>query len=319
VYGVALAAFYLQEILDAHDGALQTRRLKLIGAGGTHFVFANPEGSQDYVIKIARQQNSAEGSPRRGQGESCAAAGLNDALDRYFPIDWLATSYSASAPVVMPDGTFRPLATVIVQRYESNFLNDDRVGLQSGYPELVSSSPEAAIRYRSINTLLNGQWSSQAIDDFATGYPNLAEIASLTVGDTGFQEVLTALLTGTERIVAETSEIIDLIGNDNVFFYKTDQRWMCRIGEIVKQDRLDRFNDLFARPELFDELTNPELGQILNGMAFIRLMNVLSLLSTGRASIDLAMSDDSLQILSRRFESGFWLGRLTEHLQTLRL
>jgi len=311
------AAAYLRRFLDLHGGTLQTQRLKWIGAGGTHFVFADPDGSQDYVIKIARQPNDAGQDPSRGNAESGCAATSNDRLRRYFPAQWLAPSYMASAPVVMLDGTFRAAATVLVQSYEANFLNNDRVGLQKVYPELRTASAGRTARYRSINTLLTGPWSSRAIGDFVAGCPNLAKIATLVLADEGFYTIVTALLTGTERLVAETSEIIDLAGNDNVFFYNTDRGWTCRIGDVVKQDRLDHLNDLLGRLRSLDELTNRELAVILNGLVFVRLLNFLSVLVRGRTSIDLKVSDQALQILWQRFECGFWLGRLAEPLRLL--
>jgi hypothetical protein len=315
----SIAADYLQKVLDLHDGVIETRRLKWIGAGGTHLVFVESEKSQDYVIKVARQNSLAEDHSTQSKVQLGGEADLDDALDRYFPAEWLAASHASLVPVVMLDGTFRPEATVLVQRYDSNFLNEDRVGIECGYPELAPANSEAAIRYRSVNTLLTGQWSSRAIGDLAACFPGLTKIARLAIEDPGFNGVLARLVAGTERIVAETCQIIDLVGNDNVFFYRAGRNWTCRIGSVVKQDSLDRLKGLLARPELFDSLTNPDLAQVINGLAFVRLTNFLSLLSAGKISIDLALSDQGLEMLARRFESGIWLDRLTGHLKTLDL
>jgi hypothetical protein len=308
------AARHLDGLLHSHGGALQIDRLRWIGAGGTHFVYAHPDQhGGGYVLKIKRDPALDDMS-----GASASDDAARAMLHRYFPPHWLATSYGARVPVVMADAV-RRTATVLVQRYDPNFLNGERVTLQNQYLELFPASAVHIRRYRAAAPLLTGPASSGSLRAFIAFNPGLKQIAVLATRDEAFRNMLATLLTGATRLVNETGDIVDLVGHDNVFFHRTAQGWSCRLGDIAKGNRLDRVMVLLRRSPRIADLQDFELGEILNGLAFVRVLNFASFLLHGRAAVVLPLGPEDLRRLRDCFRSGLWLQRLGSHLQALSL
>ena len=120
--------------------------------------------------------------------------------------------------------------------------------------------------------------------------------------DPQFRDLIQQFLAKFEVYRAQTDEIIDMVGEYNVFAVPEADRWTLRIGSVLKGQR--HTDVLAALAQLRQvggqgaRLAPPDRFILLNGLAVYRLINALAIQTGVGRLIDIRLDHEQLEAIS---------------------
>ncbi|MCX6780897.1 MAG: hypothetical protein NT003_02140 [Candidatus Magasanikbacteria bacterium] len=256
----ALESKPLEKIeLPRKNGGIDIAALLKIGKGGTHDVYSIPN-HEEYVIKINREllkrrlQNTDPTLPPeiRTQGEQYIAdeQKKRDALRIHFGAEHcLKEDLFIDKITIVTEGQERTVEAMFTQQATGEgFANPTKIDMSIDYKK-------NALEAKKIRYLF------QAIEE-----------------DKELQAVVQEFLNKFKTYVEIYDFIPDLVGEENVLFYKKDGNWTYQIGSVIKGETLSQLNEalkfLEKDPAQID-LDRRKKSALANGFAVGRLVNAL--------------------------------------------
>jgi hypothetical protein len=301
-------ADYLQAIIDAHVG-LPVWSLTEIGRGGSHVVYERTP-SDPFVFKVPhahlrRPDPSQKGEPDYRVRLERKAAELTkgyDRLYRYLGLEWCIPQRAFVVLIHLSREADPFPAYVLVQRREPAFACPDLIRISTPYFELqLDEGRVDAALYRQMNTDLLGT-ATPEISHYEALNPHIRPCLELISRDLQFRELIQTFLQRFRAYVDEADEIMDLVGQYNVFAFQEYYRWTMRIGSVLKEQR---HSDLLSALANLQQVAGhgPALPRrqrflILNGVAVYRLINALAIQAGMGRLIDLRLEPDQLEAIS---------------------
>jgi hypothetical protein len=295
------AGRFLRELMAEHGGVLDVERLRILGAGGTNVTYQRREGDA-FVIKVPRKLPRALAEPGDDGGERIE--NLRQAsLLRHFPRRWCIEQWTCTRPLRLAaaSGSWLGDGPLTIQRWEPALADATRVRVQTGYFELELHDPHLHPAYRSVNDALLGGRTFDAAAYLELN-PDLAQCLALTSADSRFRRVLASFLRRFRAYLAAEGVLLDLVGEDNVVMARRGRGWWPRIGSVVKGESWSSLEEALAcarrGPRALDDLPGCRLA-LLNGIAVVRLVNALGLVTGEGRIVDLRLSRRQLDTLPR--------------------
>jgi hypothetical protein len=280
-----------------------------IGCGGSHRVYQHQRGTP-FVIKLphAAVQSAGEEPPGfhpAGWSPDHEVAYLttgHDRLMRYFGRDWCIPQHAVLTTVQLAPHADPIHTYAIVQPYEPAFRHLELVRIDTPYLELQLDDPAMdQQRYHRMNAALLGA-ATPEVTAYATLNPVMQPCLDHIAHDALFLDLIQRFLMTFKRYVEETDEIIDLVGEYNVFAAPTPAGWTLRIGSVLKGQRhadwLAALVQLRAANGQGAHLALPYRSILLNGLAVYRLVNALAIQAIGRRLLELRLDDAQLAAIS---------------------
>jgi hypothetical protein len=306
-------AEYLRDTVDANLG-LPVWALTEIGRGGSHVVYERTP-SDPFVLKVPHGYLRPPDPSRMGEPDCQVyleqkAAELTvdyERLYRYLGLEWCIPQRALLAPIQLsPEADPFP-AYVLVQKRESAFARPDLIRIGTPYLELqLDNGSVDGTLYRQMNNALLGM-ARPEISQYEALNQQVRPCLELIHGDLPFRDLIRTFLLRFRAYVEAADEIMDLVGQYNVFALQECGRWTMRIGSVLKGQR---HSDLLSALATLQQvggrrsaLPRQQRFLVLNGVAVYRLINALSIqVGMGRL-IDLQLDPDQLEaIRTVRFE-----------------
>jgi hypothetical protein len=258
------------EQLTGPDGILVTDDLVQIGQGGSYRVFSVP-AYDELVVKVPYQDSSR---PYPVEAINQAYDALGAALPGCCPWQraWPVRIRWSASEEAQP-------AHAILQERDPWIRGPGTLSMTTPYIE-SALTVEQLPAYRSMNDALLG--GSGGWMDYCGFNPSFAAIDQACSSDARLERVLAAVLGPLAGIMREQDQLVDLVGDYNVYLRQDAERgWKVRIGTVMKFNSLSRLQGLLAefpnsRAEV-EALPICDRSLMLNGLAVLRLFNALTL------------------------------------------
>lgn len=296
------------------NGYLDFGKLKKIGGGGTHDVYAYPE-NQSFVIKL--NKNALDGALKIGQAEfspenrKLAEEYLenenqkNDQLYEYFGnANCLREKVLTQKLAIETGEDLKKIEGVISLQEASDIFNDpERIDFSTDYAEKDSFIGEAENEeaYEKMNdSLLGGKEFDEKY--FLKFNEKLRKVFELIEGDGDFSDRMREFLLRFKNYHEATGRFVDLVGKDNVIFHQQNGKWEFKLGSVIKAENKQVMEEVFQMLEQNPDAlkNNGKLdSQLLNQLALIRLLNAVGLKSGIGKIIDIELTSNQLRNLDR--------------------
>lgn len=283
---------------------------KFLSMGGEHVVYEIPEHS-DIVIKVPYHAIkmildfgiSHDGTPGEigKNNEELARQYLNNERQRYLnfkkyfgadhvlnqrkyikrvPIttEILSVIYDGDIPQVL-DG-IKEIETVVVIQSKSREISNDHISFNFGYIEDQIDDPQEYLKY--LNDFVCNPKKGTGIGAEILNFPINIQVKKLiqeSESDVSLRDRLFEFFSSAIKYSNETGETLDLIGKDNVIFFKnSDGTWNYKLLDALQSNGgWFKINEVFEK--LIELENNPEItkeysGLFLNGPMYISMMNL---------------------------------------------
>ena len=298
--------------LPRKEGFINFDQLQKVGHGGTHDVFIYPQnptfviklnrGALEKVISIGQAKLLPEVRKIANEYTECEN-NKNKQLYKYFGQEHcLSEKIMVQKINFKKDGIPRNIEGVIsIQEASDIFKNPNRKDFSTSYAEKDLSIKENRGSYDKMNKALlsDGKFNEK---DFFEFNEKLKPIFELVDKDKEFVESIKEFLLKFKKYFEETGNFIDLVGEENVLFYKQDEKWTFQLGSVIKGENKKFMkkilNALEEDPEILNQ--NKEMrNQLMNQLAFIRLLNATGLKTVVGKIIDVRLTEKQLANLDK--------------------
>jgi hypothetical protein len=301
-------ADYLRSVKD-EDHGLQVWAFTEIGSGGSHVVYER-SSSDSFVVKVPHDYlqppdpSRAGGADHRLRLERKVEA-ITEAyqqLYRHFGLEWCIPQQAFVVPIQLAPETAPSTGYAFLQRKEPAFGRPDLVRIDTPYFELqLDEGRIDRAAYRRMNVTLLGT-AEPDVSDYIALNPHIPPCMELIERDPSFRDLIRAFLQKFKGYVEQVDEIIDLVGQYNVFAFADHGEWTMRIGSVIKGQR---HSDLPTSPAMLQRvggdgpvLSRQERLLLLNGVAVYRLVNALAVRAGMGRLMDLRLEADQLEAIS---------------------
>lgn len=273
------------------DGFIDFSQLKKIGHGGTHDVFIYPE-NENFVVKLNREVLGYILRRKKEKLDAVAKAYAEDHVKNMNTENARLYSHFGSDNCLVEDIRISKIrmdgkniegpidvmeGLVTVQHATTAFHNPTKLDLSTGYTEKDPSTSQLMEEYGAMNAGLLGN-SDYDEEVFFRFHNKMDETFKLIDQDNKFAECLRKFVLTFKKYFSETGNFIDLVGEDNVLFYKDGDEWRYKIGSVLKGDTRENLGQALKLLEENTEKLNEESARalrihLLNGVNLMRLLN----------------------------------------------
>ncbi len=287
-------------------------QLQRIGHGGTHEVFIYPQNPK-FVIKLNR--NALEKA--MGLGQANLPPDIRQVADRYVTAEnekneqlyiffghnqCLCETAMVQKISVEKDGVPQDIEGVIsIQEASDIFKDPNKKDFSTGYTEQNPNLGKSKKIYDQMNKALLGKEEFNE-EDFLEFNDKLKPIFELVDTDAEFADCMREFLLRFKNYFEASGRFIDLVGQENVLFYKEKGRWTFKLGSVVKGENKEVMAEVMQALADNPERINQDKrlrSQLMNQLALIRLLNASGLkLGIGKV-VDLELTDKQLENLRK--------------------
>ncbi|MEI7513140.1 MAG: hypothetical protein WCJ74_00770 [bacterium] len=298
--------------LPNKDGFIDFSQFKKIGQGGTHDVYIYP-GNTGFVIKLNRAV--LEKTSGLGQGE--LSPEMRKMADQFvegenFKNEQLYKSFGRghclSEKVLIQkisieqDGIIKNIEGVIsIQEASEIFKDQNKKDFSTTYAEQDSSVEINKETYDKMNRQLLGNEIFNE-GDFLKFNEKLKPIFQLIENDKKFAESIKEFLLRFKDYFEESGRFIDLVGQENVLFSKQNEKWVFKLGSVIKAETKQKMEDALNKLEEDSDIFNSDQrlsNQLMNYLALSRLLNATGLKVGIGKIIDMQLTDRQLENLNK--------------------
>lgn len=273
------------------DGVVDTIQFELIGHGGSHDVYQF-QGAPEFVYKLKHGFYSKLISNDLSEAVAEEIIRIIDlenkqyeALYSYFEAKNCLREYSMMIPTRIETyaGEYHVIDAIVnVQEMSEFFDHPTKLNATGMYIERGErfADVEAKNQFDKINRGLFGEGVFDIEDyvSFDSSHEQyIREFLESLREDEGLQDAVRDFLTRFAKYYEETGNILDLIGSENVIFYRTDDGWEYQLGSVIKGSTRERFEEALRLIEIDPSQMLPEVkSSLLNGLAVGRYVNALA-------------------------------------------
>jgi hypothetical protein len=301
-------ADYLHSVTD-EDNGLQVWTLTEIGRGGCHLVYERTP-ADPFVVKVPYDslqppdpgQTGEPDHRLRLEGKVTALTEVYEQLYRYFGLEWCIPQRAFVIPIQIAPETGSFPGYAFVQKREPAFGRSDLVRIGTPYFELQldEGGIDRAV-YRRMNAALLGT-AQPDVSDYEALNPQIRLCMELMGRDPSFRDLVRTFLQAFKAFVEQGDEIIDLVGQYNVFAFPDQGQWTMRIGSVIKEQRHSGLLSSLAMLQRAGghgpTLPRWERLLLLNGLTVYRLINALAIRAGMGRLMDLRLGADELEAIS---------------------
>ncbi len=298
--------------LPNNDGFVDFGQLQRVGRGGTHDVFIYPQ-NPTFVIKLnrgalgkARSIGQAKFSPEVRKMADQYVEGensKNEQLYKYFGQEHCLREKAVVQKIsVEQDGILQNIEVVIsIQEASDIFKDPDKKDFSTGYTERDPSVDQNKDVYDKMNKALLGIDKFDE-NDFLKFNEKIKPIFELVDKDKKFADCVREFLLRFKDYFEASGKFIDLVGQENVLFHQQDGEWTFKLGSVVKGENKQVMEEAMSALEENSENLNQDQGlrnQLMNQLAFIRLLNATGLKVGIGKIVDAQLSGKQLENLDK--------------------
>jgi molybdopterin-binding protein len=285
---------------------LDIGQLKKIGEGGSNAIYEYPP-NPDFVIRIDKSvlarvveaggdELSIEAREKVEQYVAKANQSYSD-LYAYFGDGHCIKEHFVLGKIsTVENGTVE--SAISVQERSEVFSNLSKISLDSPYLEKggqVLKSPD------DINKALlaDGEFDERR---FLEMYESLKPIFDLIEKDEGFSEQVKDFLNKFKLYFTDKGRFIDLMGKDNLLFYKDGNNWNFKLGSVLKVETRENLEEALRILETSPEDLNTDSNRknnLMNALNLIRMLNAVGLKSGLGKIFDITLSSKQLENLKQ--------------------
>jgi hypothetical protein len=301
-------ADYLRSVMD-EDDSLRVWMLNEIGRGGSHVVYERA-ASDPFVVKVPHEylqppDPSRIGEPDHRLGLEREVDAITEAYEqlyRHFGLEWCIPQRPVVIPIQLTPEAAPFTGYAFVQKKELAFGHPDLVRIDTPYFELqLDEGGIDRAAYHRMNAAVLGT-AEPDVSDYVALNHQIRPCMELIGRDPSFRDLIRTFLQAFKGYVEQVDEIIDLVGQYNVFAFPEHGQWTMRIGSVIKGQR---HSGLPTSPAMLrrigghgPRLPRQERLLLLNGLAVYRLVNALSIRAGMGRLMDLRMESDQLEAIS---------------------
>lgn len=255
---------------------------------GTHNVF-DPNKSGNFIVKINKTvyNESIKGNKNWALNENSKKMAnifitdRNNKFEDLYKSFWIENCLYETIKLVKIKYQNQIVECPIVIQEKSNLYWKDHISFPATYIQGIDSKDSNS--YNNLNNvLLTNRWRkkiSQTTDAFMfNSNSELKTFIENIKNDKNLQNKVKEFLDKIKNHYENTWEIIDLVGKDNIMFYKEWENRNFKIWSVIKntskEDVNNTLNLLKNNPEKFKENTQ-ELNHLNNILAYTRTLNYL--------------------------------------------
>lgn len=298
--------------LPNREGYIDFSQLQKVGHGGTHDVFIYPQNPK-FVIKLNRgaleKALSVEQSTFPPELQKIANQyikeenGKNEQLYEYFGQNHCLREKAMIQKIrIEKDGNYQEIEGVIsIQEASDIFKDPNKKDFSTGYAEQNPKLGQNKEIYDQMNKALLGKGEFDE-EDFLEFNDKVKTIFEVVDSDKEFANCMREFLLRFKNYFEASGRFIDLVGQENVLFYKKEGKWTFKLGSVIKGEN----NEVLA--EAMQTLAeNPEginqderlRNQLMNQLALIRLLNASGLKTGIGKIVDIELTDKQLENLDK--------------------
>jgi len=298
------------DVLPKNEGHIDFRQLHMIGHGGTNDVFIYLQ-NPTFVIKLnravlekLRSFEQAELLPEARKMADEYVEGENSKskqLYKHFGREHcLIEKVMIQRISINKDDILQNIEGIIsIQKASDIFKDQNRKDFSIGYIEQDLSVEDNKEVYDKMNKslLCNDEFNES---DFLKFNEKIRPIFELVDQDKEFGNTLKEFLLKFKNYFKESGRFIDLVGQENVLFYYKDGKWSFQLGSVLKNETKEAMKKILdvleENPESLNH--NEEMrNQLMNQLAFIRLLNATGLKVGIGKIIDIKLTERQLKNL----------------------
>ena len=238
---VSLYQIFLDGITT--DEVIDLSHLEFFSAGGTHKLYKlKSEGTPSFLLKVMFRTRGGERDQLKKECQMTNSQyhGLYQAFgDKNCMFEYRQVA------AVQDSATSQPERVIVsVVRYEPCFKSQTRMGLNVPVYEFNELLSKHKAAFKRLMLALVGPSTESArfnTDDLLALYPGVNNlIKPIIAKDASFIAMMKAFLLAYQRFYKKTGILLDIIGFDNVLFYKdAASKWQFKIGSVIKHDSRD--------------------------------------------------------------------------------
>jgi len=288
--------------------------MKKIWEWGTHNVF-DPDKLGNFIVKINRTvyEESIKGSENWTLNEKSKnmansfIKNRNNKFENLYKSFWVENCLYETIKLVKIKYQDQIVECPIVIQEKSDLYWQQHISFPAGYIQKVNNKYKNS--YENLNNILLGNtWEntlSKKDNVFMYKINNGLKKFIKTINakwNTTLKDKVEEFLEKIKNHYENTWEIIDLVGKDNVMFYKEWENRNFKIWSVIKntskEDVDNTLKQLQNNPENFKE-DSQELKQLNNILAYTRILNYLWIKLGKWKIIDLNLNEQQIKNLNK--------------------
>lgn len=307
------------EVIDEELAKIQREQLiekyqpKFLGYGGEQIVFSFPN-HDSVVAKVHKHklgdiiiENLEAGIPldqmtdkwrEKNAKDLVLEKGANKELKKYFGKATLQERpYVMKVPVTktllktadqdhlvdqFPVGTHYVQALVRIQeKAPDEAISDEAFSPSARYKEKEILDSVGMKLYQDMNgALLDGR--GEVTEEIEIGVGGMIrDLTNEMREDEGLKDVVKDFVENAIRYSEETGEMLDIVGEKNVSFYKKDGKWTYTLidAKYPMRGSFEKAKEVLGRFQKGEMMSRQDQGDILNMLSYIRSINLLARVS----------------------------------------
>ncbi|MEA3496156.1 MAG: hypothetical protein U9R42_09000 [Bacteroidota bacterium] len=298
--------------LPNREGYVDFSQLQKCGHGGTHDVFIYPQNPK-FVIKL----NRGALEKALSVGQSTLPPEIQKMADQYIEGEnnkneqlyehfgqkhCLREKAMIQKIRIEKDGNYQDITGVIsIQEASDIFKDRNKKDFSTGYTEQDPELGKNKEIYDRMNKALLGKEEFNE-NDFLEFNDKLKSIFELVDSDKEFADCMRVFLLKFKNYFEASGRFIDLVGQENVLFYKEEGKWTFKLGSVVKVENKEVMTEamqaLAENPEGINQDERLR-NQLMNQLALIRLLNASGLKVGIGKIVDIELTDEQLENLDK--------------------
>lgn len=265
--------------------------MEKIGQGGTNDVFKYP--NEDFVIKLnrdilqklldANRENISIDFREKVEEYIKIENAKNEQLYECFGKEnCLCERVIMKEISIEKDNIIQNIEGIIsIQEASNIFKESTKKDFSVGYVEQSPKFEKNKETYDQMNKSLLGNEKFNE-KDFLEFNDKMKPIFELLDNDEEFSDCMKDFLLKFKNYFEISGRFIDLIGEENVLFYKENEKWTFKLGSVIKEETENMMHEVMnileENPEKINKDESQEFKkQLMNQLALIRLLNSTSI------------------------------------------
>jgi len=284
------------------SGAIDLTKMDRIASGGTQDVYGLKGKASPFVIKVNRRSMDLDLPKRQKEYESMRSsyAALRHHFGDHCTVEQLLLrDMSLEGP--------EQQAIVSVSEFETGFSAPSKRGLHARdfqWDPIYTFQHEEA--YDAMTHALffeHGKFDEKAVLD---ANPKLRDLFQLIDTDLNFRGAMNDFLQNFKSYFDSTGQFLDILGKDNIFFFKNDlDQWVFKLGTVIKEETRDKLTEslnlLESDQEAFlaDNTWDGPKSILNNTFVFMTALNTLGL----KLGLGKIVDDQNIQTMEKIWSS----------------